>query len=252
MNLYLAGSSAFPKILKAYPHTIDFLLESFYYITPWQLEMLRNKKIKTLLLDSGAFTLLQTYSTYSEKYVDEFVQKYIDFINQNDIDLFFELDIDGICGLQKVESIRKRIDKETGKLCIPAWHKSRGLDKFLEIAKDYPYIGIGGIVARKEIKPKEHVHFHKLIEIAHKHGAKIHGLGFTPLKTLNQFNFDSVDSASWIQGAKSGRVFQFRGNSLIEVTKPEGRRRRHASILNSHNFHQWILFQRYLKGVNHV
>lgn len=252
MNLYLAGTCSRPKILKAYPHAIDFILESFYYITPWQLEMVRERKIKTLLLDSGAFTLLQTYSTYSEKYVDEFVQKYIDFINQNDIDLFFELDIDGICGLQKVESIRKRIDKETGKLCIPAWHKSRGLDKFLEIAKDYPYIGIGGIVARKEIKPKEHVHFHKLIEIAHKHGAKIHGLGFTPLKTLNQFNFDSVDSARWLSGSMGSHMYQFSGNSLESITPPKDRRRRHHMFIDNHNFHQWILFQRYLKGANHV
>ncbi len=252
MNLYLAATRPHRNVVSNYPSSVDFILESFFYIKPWQVEMYKKGLIRSLLLDSGAFTLLQTYSTYSEKYVDEFVQKYIDFINQNDIDLFFELDIDGICGLQKVESIRKRIDKETGKLCIPAWHKSRGLDKFKEIAKDYPYIAIGGLVARKEIKPRQHQKLHSFIDIAHKHGAKIHGLGFTPAKSIHQYGFDSVDSSTWSFGGRSGTVYRFNGRGIDTLYPPKNRRRRDYRLLDFHNYHQWILFQRYLKGVNHV
>jgi len=251
MKLYLAAPTSRKNIVVNYPNRIDYILESFYYIKPWLIDMVNTSRIKSLLLDSGAFTLFKANSHLPEKYVDEYVQKYIDYINQNEIELFFELDIDSIVGRLKVEEIRQKINRGTGKLSIPAWHKSRGIKNFIELAKDYPYIAIGGI-ASKEIKKPEYAEFHKLIDIAHKHGAKIHGLGFTPLNELSNFDFDSVDSSSWSYGSRShnSSLYKFTGNSMICYSIPPGRRRKHHTIIDSHNFHQWCLYQRYLNGAS--
>ena len=196
-----------------------YILESFYYIQEWQIPYLKGKKL--FLLDSGAFTFMSN----SKKQVnwDEYVEQYADFINKYDIKYFFELDIDVIVGIKEVERLRNKLEKLTNKKCIPVWHKSRGLEYWKKITKDYDYVAIGGIVT-KEIKPNEYKYFIPLLNIAKNNKCKVHGLGFTNLKLLSKYHFYSVDSTSWKSGGRFGSIYEFKNDRLIQHKKPIGTR----------------------------
>lgn len=244
VDVYLAGENQKRKILKQKAETGDIIidiavLESFYYAdeyTEWLIP-----RLKKFLLDSGAFTLFS-----SGKHIDwnDYLDKYIAFINRNDVKRFFELDIDSLVGYDKVLKFRERLERETGKKCIPVWHKSRGKDEFLKMCDEYDYVAIGGIVS-KEITSQEYPYFPWFIREAHKRGAKIHGLGFTNLEGLKKYKFDSVDSTSWTTGNRFGAIYTFDGETMKKTNAPPGKGLKDARAAAIRNFNEWVKFQKY-------
>ena len=237
MKVFLAGAYTREKAFIG--KNIDYMLESFFYVLPWQIERIPNMKM--FLLDSGAFTFMN--GTENANF-DEYLTRYINFINKYDIKYFFELDVDSIVGYEKVKQLRKRLENETGKKCIPVWHKSRGKDEFLKMCEEYDYVAIGGIVS-KEITQNEYPYFTWFINEAHKRGAKIHGLGFTNLKGLEKYKFDSVDSTSWTTGNRFGSVYFFNGKTIVKYDKKQGQRLKDSKAVAVHNFNEWVKFQKY-------
>lgn len=240
MKLFLAAVTTFIDNCLAFTDLKDtYCLESFYYANKNTEKMI--PLLKGFLLDSGAFTFFSSGKTVKW---EEYVDRYADFINKNNIDHFFELDIDKLIGYDNVLKLRKRLENKTGKQCIPVWHKFRGKENFLQMCDEYKYVAIGGIVS-KEIKQSEYPIFTYLINEAHKKDTKIHGLGFTNLKGLEEYHFDSVDSTAWTTGNRFGGVYQFDGKTLIKHAKPQGCRMVHYTKVASHNFRQWVKFQQY-------
>lgn len=215
------------------------ILQSFYSIKKWQKQLI--KLVNSFMLDSGAFSFMQNKKLKQDwaSYTD----KYIDYINENDIELFFELDIDSIVGYDNVIKLRNKIESKTGKQTIPVWHKSRGKDNFIEMCKDYNYVALGGIVTG-EIKRTDNKFFNGLCDIAHSHNAKIHGLGFAQAK-LENYRFDSVDTAAWLYGNIGGFLYKFNGKEIIRIDKPEGTRIKSKEVA-IHNFWEWVKYGEYL------
>lgn len=215
-----------------------FILESFWYVQDWQKKLIQNAKF--FVLDSGAFTFFS-----SGKVVDwnKYLENYATFIVQNNIKYFFELDIDVLVGYQKVLEFREKLEKLTKRKCIPVWHKSRGIEEFKKMCDEYDYVAIGGIVS-KEIKPEEYKYFKWFIDEAHKRGCKIHGLGFTSVKDLKKYKFDSVDSTSWKSGGRFGQLHIFKDGLIINV-KPKNKRAKDYKQIDIHNFNEWLKFQKY-------
>lgn len=193
------------------------------------------------LLDSGAFTFMNSAKTVNID-LKQYIDKYCNFIVENDIKYFFELDIDSVVGYEKVKEIRKYIEDKTKRRSIPVWHRSRGLDEFIRLTEEYDYIAIGGIVT-KEIKKKEYPIFTKLIKIAHKNGCKIHGLGFTNLKGIKKYHFDSVDSTSWKSGGRFAQIYTFNSGDMKHVRNNEYRIK--YKELDRHNYVEWLKFQKW-------
>lgn len=242
MKICLASPSNW-KFLKEDYSCCKYMLESFFTMEEWLIPII--KKCDLFLLDSGAFTFMNSKKKKSHNF-DEYLTEYINFINKNDIKYFFELDIDSIVGIEEVERLRKRLENETQKKCIPVFHKSRGKDYFIKMCQEYDYIAIGGIVT-KEIKPEEYKYFKWFIDTAHSYGCKIHGLGFTNLKSLRYYNFDSVDSTSWKSGGRYGTCYHFTGREIKVVDTNNRRRRGDISHhdLDRHNYYEWVKFQKY-------
>jgi hypothetical protein len=196
------------------------------------------------LLDSGAFTFLADKKNSNGINWDDYIVRYAKFINDHDIKLFFELDIDPVVGIKEVERLRVKLEKLTGKKCIPVWHKSRGLEYWKQMCKDYDYVAVGGIVT-KEIT--DYNIFYPLLQIARQNNTKVHGLGFTGLNgDLEKYKFYSVDSTAWIYGNRGGFLYHFNGKTLIKQKKPEGTRLK-AKDVAIHNFKEWVKFQRHAK-----
>ena len=172
------------------------------------------------LLDSGAFAFMnkaKKVGKFNKEEINKYTKEYVNFINKYDIKYFFEMDLDCIFPYEKVKKARKWIERHTNKKCIPVWHISRGMEDFYEMCKEYDYVAIGGI-ASKEINPKDVSFLIELCDIAHSYNCKIHGLGYLPLKILNdnQCPFDTVDGTGW-QGHMRGQKFILENEKIIKV-----------------------------------
>ena len=246
MNLFLAGTHAEKNRANS---NNDFaqkihVLESFYYIDDWMIPYIKNHW--NFMLDSGAFTFMNDTKNTKGVNWDEYLERYALFINTNDINLFFELDIDSVVGLKEVERLRKKLESLTNKKCIPVWHKSRGLDYWKWMVKEYNYVALGGMASadKKKYRTEFKKYCHQLLFMAHKNNCKVHALGFTEIKTLHRYKFDSVDSTAWIYGNRGGFLYRFNGRTIDKIQKPNGTRlnSKKAAI---HNFKEWVKYQKY-------
>ena len=212
------------------------ILTSFYYFRdklPFDVDL--------HLVDSGAFTF---FSSKKKIDIDQYLTEYIEYINKYDIKYFFELDIDVLVGYDKVLELRERLERETGKKCIPVWHMSRGKDEFIKMIKEYDYASIGGVVNKESIVNHKDK-FHLLNKLARKHGCKLHGLGVTDANVEN-YGFYSVDSTSWNSGTRFGKFMKFEQNKIKHIKRKEGTRLISYHELNKLNIMQWLKFQKYL------
>ena len=242
MKLFLAGNDGYRKERFDLFAKELYCLESFHYITKQEWMFPLFKMFKGFLLDSGAFTFMVANKKEKVDW-DKYIIEYAEFINKHNIDLFFELDIDPIVGLKEVERLRAKLEKITNKQCIPVWHKSRGLEYWKKMCKEYNYIAIGGLVTG-EIKRSEYDIFIPLLKIAKENDCKVHGLGFTNLKGMERYKFNSVDSTSWLSGNKFGSIYFFNGKTMCKIKAPEGKRLK-ANKAALHNFTEWVKFSKY-------
>jgi len=240
MIVYLAGSG-WEKICWANNNFYNFnRLESFIYLSEFEKKIIF--KYKNFLLDSGAFTYLNKSKGQKVDW-SQYVINYGKFVKEYNVKLFFELDIDPIVGLKEVERLRDLLEKTSERKCIPVWHKSRGLDYWKQMCKDYDYVAIGGIVTQ-EIKRSEYDVFYPLLKIAKENNCKVHGLGFTNLKGMVKYKFYSVDSTAWLSGNKFGAVYLFDGETMQKQNKQIGQRVK-TNKTAIHNFTEWVKFSKY-------
>lgn len=247
MKIFLAGQNGKIRMLRERSmegESLDIaVLESFFYCETDEYIQRLIPRFSDFLLDSGAFTFMM--GNHGKPIIwEEYTDKFADFICHNEIDKFFELDIDSLVGYDQVKALRKRLEKATGKKPIPVWHKSRGKNEFLNMADNYPYVALGGIVS-KEWSKEEHKYFPWFISEAHKRGAKIHGLGYTQLEGLKKYHFDSVDSTAWTTGNRFGFIYEFTGTTMIKHDVPKGHRLADPRSVALINFTEWIKFQKY-------
>lgn len=237
MIIYLAGENA-EAWKKRGVYNFN-RLASFYYIKD-EAQLIH--KFDQFMLDSGAFTFI-TQKTKLKINWEQYTIRYAEFIKKYNVKLFLELDIDSLVGLKKVEELRELLEQQTGKPSIPVWHKSRGLNYWNKMCKEYDYVAIGGI-ANNEIKRTEYKYFTKLLNIASANHCKVHGLAFTNLKGVVKYKFHSVDSTAWLSGNRFGGVYYFNGKTMEKVNKKPGQR----VVTNKtaiHNFTEWVKFAKY-------
>lgn len=248
MKIYLAGEHPIKNgsisliSQRSGKHNI---LESFYYAraNP-QIEKII-PIVDNFLLDSGAFTAMQGNADGLINW-EQYTEEYAEFINRNKIEKFFELDIDSLVGLSEVERLRKILERLTGKQPIPVWHKNRGLNYFKTMIREYPYVAIGGIVSKEFPRQTYEKAFPWFIDTAHEAGAKIHGLGYTNIKGLHTYHFDSVDSTAWLYGNRGGYLYVFNEvTGLLEQVKKMPGTRLKSTEAAIHNYTEWQKFQKY-------
>ena len=245
MKIYLAESGGLWEAYfneKQFAHA--YILQSFYYADEFT-EKYIIPNAKDFMLDSGAFSFMQGADAVNW---DEYIERYADFINRNHINHFFELDIDSVVGYDKVLEYRNKLERITGKQCIPVWHINRGKEEFIKSCDEYDYVALGGIagVAKQAVIYKKYQQaFPWFISIAHKHGAKIHGLGYTNLNGLKKYHFDSVDSTAWTTGNRFGYIYKFNGHTMRKIGVPPGNRIADVKSVALINYTEWIKFQQY-------
>jgi hypothetical protein len=243
MKIFLAGNGHKDDVFINRKFYNFYRLESYLHIG--KKEPFIINEYKDFILDSGAFTYLSSASGNVDW--EQYVDNYADFIIKYKVKNFIELDIDSIVGIKEVERLRAKLEAKVGRQSIPVWHKSRGKQYWLDMVKEYDYVAIGGIVTR-EIKPSEYKYFHWLLAEAKKQNCKVHGLGFTNLKGLDEYDFYSVDSTSWLSGNRFGSIYKFNGRTMLKFDKPAGMRVKTTETARN-NFYEWVKFANYKEGV---
>lgn len=201
---------------------IPFGLVSYYYISKNKDGYDNFKKVlrycDQVLVDSGAHSFQKGVHVPWEEYTDG----YADFIRKNDspkIVGYFEMDVDNQIGYGRVLQLRKKLTAVTNKI-IPVWHKNRGIEEFKKMCQETK----GRVVAvtgfkNEDIKDHQYGAF---LKYAWKYGKKLHCLGMTRIKVLDNIPFDYVDSSSWKLSATYGQLKRWdkRLNKLITIPTP--------------------------------
>lgn len=223
-----------------------FILTTFFEGPEKCKEALNNVGTDNFLLDSGAFSFMSG-APCTKEIIWEYAERYVDFIIANNVKYYIELDVDTIFGIEFVEQLRAMMEKRTGRQCIPVWHKSRGVDYYKRMVAEYSYIAIGGLVFH--VKQSEWGLIRKLVQYAYDRGVKVHGLGFTKVRELDNYKFWSVDSSSWTKGAGRGQQRQdFNGEYIVQHRIDGGGKKVNLSKLILHNGLEWCKYQRLMES----
>lgn len=249
MKLYLASANNKQDISLFEEYKCLYMLNTFY-----DLMKMNDKTIERILsipeefiLDSGAFTFMNTGKKVDWK---QYIECYCDFINKWNIKQFIELDLYGILGVENTEKIRKYIEQRTGKKPIPVYHGTLPVSYFRKLCNEYPYIALSATGRLKSSKWTNNKKVLKqMLKIAHSYGTKVHGLGYTKLTNLNtqEVPFYSVDSTSWLSGARFGRVYVLDKNKNIKFSDIKNVDAKRME-LNKKNLKVWIEKQKQLSN----
>ena len=182
--------------------------------------------VEGFLLDSGAFSFMSCKKCTQES-LEAYQQQYIDYINSS------------------VHKLRKKLEAETNKKCIPVWHKSRGIEYWKRMVDEYDYVAIGGLVFH--VMPKEYELIRKMVAYARAKGVKVHGLGFTKTSMLEKFAFWSVDSTSYKMAAiRGGGIHIFDGSRIRQKILPPSKFKRDIYSIIENNIREWVKYQNYM------
>ncbi len=237
MKLYLAGIEGHKNIV--FEEKPKYVLYSYIYRNDDCLRYVKSEHCKSFILDSGAFTFMNTGKKIDFK---EYAEQYAKYVKENNITNYIELDLYNIIGIKETEELRKILISITGRKPIPVFHRSCEKEYFHKLINEFEYIAIGGI-AKKDIKRNEYKYFDYFINEAHKKNVKIHGLGLTSQKAMKRYKFDSIDSTTWI-GGRFGDVYYYE-NGNMKVYKKKNSRLKSTAEANKFCLNQWIKFQRY-------
>lgn len=223
-----------------------FLLETFFSGEKVCRDVLNIVGVDNFLLDSGAFSYMNGAKCTKEILL-EYLDRYIAFIKKYDVKYFFELDVDTIFGIEFVEMMRKKLETETGKKCIPVWHKGRGIEYWKKMVANYKYVAIGGLVFH--VKKQEWPLIKKMVDYAYAKGVKVHGLGFTKTQELDKYKFYSVDSSSWLSCASRGQKLCYFNGTCIKIKDiDKGNKKANIKNMTEFNFKEWIKYQKYMNN----
>jgi hypothetical protein len=203
MNRYVKLNEREREILEGLPH----VLESWHYVGKQSfVDHMRNNGAQ-IFLDSGAFSAYTLGVELSVREYCEYIQRNEDIIRKED-GLLMASVLDGIGN--PLQTYRNQLEMEArGVTPLPCFHfeeDSRYLDYYVA---NYEYITLGGMVGASTQQLRnwlERVWENHLLDGAGRARIKVHGFGITSVPLMEEFDWYSCDSSSWIQSAAFGTI----------------------------------------------
>jgi len=170
---------------------------------------------KSLFIDSGAFSA----STRGVKIdIDEYCDWLLEF--EPHIEVYANLDV---IGDPEATMRNQRYMERRGLHPLPVFHYGSDFGLLKELAAEYSYIALGGMVPLSRQKKKLRHFLARCFSITTDQ-VKVHGFGLTATWALETFPFYSVDSASWLVGSTRGEIYRFTGSKMISYGVKEKHR----------------------------
>ena len=164
------------------------------------MNLIRSYPDTEIMLDSGAFSAWN-----AGKEID--INKYISFIKENNIKIYFNLDVIGdVEGTKRNQTIME----SHGLNPIPVFHYGEPFE-YLDwlVEQGYTYIGLGGTVGKSV--PQRQAFFDEVY--ARHPNIDYHALGVTAKTLVENYNWYSVDSTTWLTPFKNKAVIGMDGKS---------------------------------------
>ena len=206
MKIFLSAIEGNKKLVEKIlekTNKLNYSLMSFFYIkNKRDVAVLVRDNSKEVLIDSGAHSFQKGKKVNWEEYTRQYAEFIKEFDRPNVVG-YFEMDVDNLIGYEKVLELRKILESVSNKI-IPVWHKNRGIEEFKKMCQDYA----GKVVAitgfkNEDIQDHQYMMF---LKYAKKYNCKVHCLGMTRKKILDEVPFDYTDSSSWVQSSVYGFV----------------------------------------------
>ena len=168
-----------------------------------------NRHKVEIFIDSGAFS---AFNSGREIKIEDYCN-WLDF-NKEYLEIYANLDV---IGNQVLTRNNQAFMESRGLSPLPVFHVGSGLKELRSLCDQYEYVAIGGMVPymkRVEVIWNTLV---KIFEIGVDN--KLHGFGCTNRKVLFKLPWYSVDSTTWLSGAKYGEVTLFnpRNERMINI-----------------------------------
>ena len=231
MKLYVAGAYAANFGLKGklfsrlteneqwQRRQVKYILESYHYVYRKSfVEKMRADGVK-IFLDSGAFSAFTMGVEVDMAAYCRYIQENADILEVVDGMVCASV-LDGIG--DPLQTYRNQLAMESlGVRPLPCFHYGED-ERYLDYyAANYPYITLGGMVP---ISTPQLYHWldriweKHLVDGAGRPKVKVHGFGLTTMALVERYPWYSVDSSSWVQVARTGRMILYPEARVINVS----------------------------------
>lgn len=205
------------------------ILSSFHYFKKVDFDkLIGNFKVKPLIFaDSGAYSAAsQGVPVRVEEYAEWLQQWKSHFTVYSNLDVIRD---------PKASAKNQAILERKGLEPIPVFHTGSDFVELDRLAKDYPYIALGGMVGQS--RPACLKWAATCMKRTQKYQTKFHGFGMTSREVIEKLPWYSVDSSSWVSGAKFGNLTLFDGRKWHKAqVGNEKQIRAIASVIRSYGF----------------
>lgn len=108
---------------------------------------------------------------------------------------------------------------------MPVFHRGVGMDAIkAEVDRGTPYIALGGLVTRENISPT--LDWIEQVFATVPESVDVHGFGFTKIQYLTRWPWKSVDSSSWLSGARYNQAMMFDAPNFVRCDLNDAAKRR--------------------------
>lgn len=218
MKLYFALSySPFTEMDWAKEYGIEKILTSFHVIGKTKKKETIRPRVEgyQLFLDSGAFSAFTKGITID-------IEKYCEFIKETK-DIWKTYATLDVIGDSRATRVNTEFMEQKGLNPLPVFHYKSPLPELERLIDKYDYFALGGLVplakAQPELQRWLDYCFRYIMPAIKKKGLRIHGFGVNSLWAWKRYPFYSVDSTSWNQGSKYGRVKEMEGSKMITADR---------------------------------
>lgn len=171
-----------------------------------------------------------------------------------------ELDV----GNWEMKEARRRRFEAAGFRLVPVLEPADPPAYIDRVVTEYSYVGFGGIaMSRGKLSAR---HFSSALLRCRKSMTRTHGFGMTRQEPMRRMPFYSVDSTSWLSGARYGITYVFRNGQLKQFLKDVRKKLRRQveaagldfvkfatddqDTVNAWNMLQWKLYSDWLTNSN--
>lgn len=213
-NNYMKGQNRYEKLNdreRAVVHEIPNILESYHYVGKQQyVDNMRMNGAK-VFLDSGAFSAYTLGVEIKPEVYCKYITDNLDIIRFEDGDMMASV-LDAIGNARQTGINQAHMEyllKPWGVRPMPTFHFNEPPEYLDWYVAHYNYISLGGLVGAHTDQLRnwlERVWENHLLDGAGRAKIKVHGFGITSVPLMQEFDWFSCDSSSWIQSAAFGSI----------------------------------------------
>lgn len=216
------------------------ILVSYFYLrkdknfTSWLAKL--NEKNGVFMTDSGGFSFIAGEAKddyYKEEFWLPYLNDYVQWLtdNQGLIYCAANLDLDIYLGREVIDKWNEKYFKplEKSMNIVYVAHKDwdgyyadkNGLKRVKEYMKAHDYVGVNRTFKNSAVS---------IYELAKLYQRRVHGFAWTSISMLMKNPLFSVDSTTWLSGAKFGTTYTNDGRNFRTLDKDKKSVRKHSKL----------------------